>query len=1336
MLSEAEFYGGPVCLNPHVNSNSDGLGLLQKCFHRRSMALIYKDKIIFSENGSNRYVNTPDYINSAGLNSGSNITIDLEFVCRELNPIYKTPAFDVIPRCVPEKLRCQSVTKVKLDEKEEQPIMVSFTNRGIDKRDWVDISVVRVDEEREPSPPKKQCKSFLGAVFSENAARTSSFSSMECSYKESTLACKSFTHSHDIFTIKGCHLVQYISTSVIFNKDMVEDKVYLIYISSYENRTNLRKLCRYVPNIFLFNEKLSMMQQIPLPMHQIMQNKSKDANPYGIGGFIKHQDEIYFIAPEHFPCLGNIWAPIGDTNQNKTAIHNAYRLLDEFSQDLKKIFTNNQLQPPPQPSSPQPSSSSSSIHFKSMWIIHNSPKVIKKILSYPEPDSCCLFALVDDTNVRYFNEYQKLVHWINNKTNNKKTPISNMPALALPVGTCLDSPALLYVNVIDNPFNGWREALACITNMDEIKIFVDEKMATKDDLIKCGSYLISGQLILVRSSRKTPSLVSSSLLAPLSSIFVWNESDSKPTHYSGFKIIPTGNRLIPRTNIAMQELWIDESTSVTVSNFTTYLMNNSIANHGISQELSLVVYQIGVICTEGELRSVILRVKENIAALMIECTQNLAAKQITPLEYDDISKNLNSFLTTLATTDNGGVTSAEILVQRMNIASNVEEVKNRGFNPMDVEGSCLIFDISGENSVTNSDKIPLALDYKKTKLDTISCMTISTFSDHPNTFIHENFQPNMCRVFVYPMYDDAVNSINEIASQDWMGLASKQGGPSNLARIAMRNTIAKQIKEVASSGAVSKHLQQLIMSMVRVLNRHGDNSEFYTKVNKNLFIILTLSMMSCNRLSIPRIAYIFQPNARIGKMFFNKKINVDILKHLIHLLHVTDFEDKLTVLENLKNNVQSFIDIEFIKPLAESTLKRSTEDLKTVGMRLINGLETVLMTKALEVIDWDGKVTKKDVRRHDIVILGKPAANEQLVANEVDERMDVDDSLIQLAHWFLKLLTSDEYKMENLVLAESSGVEKLECIRTLTYLRGIAREYTSPKNEFGLGKKKYCSHVVGKIAFTLFYYLRRSNCCDHENFLYNLKKSVAKGALKNPHGELWEKVKVHCALIPGVKASIARLSTYDRAYTDILDSIFRNSYTVDKIAGTFHHECVKSWEKVLAKYTGDLPYPMNVYQSRAGECFSLHPPLASLLTCLSKAVDGYKKKSPQFDAFVRLINHALVRQFPDNAALKVAEEKYFYYYGEPSMKDFGSLSMEDFNRCSTWMTKGASPRSLFANNVHEFNLISEDIMISDNQDCIQTATVLRDRLGDNDNVKNLLEICDFICSFDKTAVMK
>ena len=228
-----------------------------------------------------------------------------------------------------------------------------------------------------------------------------------------------------------------------------------------------------------------MMQQIPLPMHQIMQNKSEDANAYAIGGFIKHQGEIYFIAPEHFPCLGNVWAPMGHKSQDQFAVHNAYHIMNKFKQDLQKIFNNDQLQPPPQPSSAcqQQQQQSSSIHFKNMWIIHNSPKVIKKILSYnPMSDSCHLFALVDDTNVRYFNDYQKLVHWIN--TN--KTPVSHMPALAIPGGTCLDNPALLNVNVIDSPFNGWSEALECITNMDDIKIFVDEKIATKNDLIKCG----------------------------------------------------------------------------------------------------------------------------------------------------------------------------------------------------------------------------------------------------------------------------------------------------------------------------------------------------------------------------------------------------------------------------------------------------------------------------------------------------------------------------------------------------------------------------------------------------------------------------------------------------------------------------------------------------------------------------------------------------------------------------------------------------------------------------------------------------------------------------------
>ena len=1326
-VQQAPRFTGPLVFSPYVTSQQDAFHLLDTKFRRENVGLLFGDNILFNGVKNTRmFLTTSQYKQALKTISSFESAIDLSNVCSNMcrNETYSTnllEAFEAIPRCTPEHLSCNSVTRIPLEESDgDNIVLMAITNRGCKKNGYLDIGIV---DTCEMEPPKKKMKSSLLESMKKLGSQQGEKNNKLYSIKESNFSQNDvqFIHGGDMFSCERKYLVHCFETSTARVSQMEEGKVYVVVISSFEDSTKLSELCRQTPDIFLFNSKLYMMQKINIPLHQIIQN-SDDSNCFAIGGIVKKEGRLYFVSPSEFPSFGRTRIPLSD--KQSLQVQQSCRDTEEFKKKLHGTFTeyaNNLTEEEEEVVMVTNTPTDTAESFKRMVIVHRSPAVIRKLGSNQwSEDGLCLYVLVDNFNVTYFKTMKCLLDFCrNNKHVFDPNNNSSSPCLSVPLGLCFNDVNLTRVNVTNNPFNNWVEAHEQISAMDSIEIFVDGDIVKGDDIIRSGMFRVSAQMIFVCKKSKPASLLASSVLDSVSSIYFWSEDSSEPLFHAGFKPIPAGRKRISaktNTDTKFHEILFGEDDVVPLQNVLRMIKDISLTNDLVTQHVrdyATVVYQIGMLCNEGQLRDILETMRSDICSILETSKKQLHTKEITQEQYDEIKRSLDTFLRNL--TDNSLIknnecNNAERLAQRRRVANNVAEVTKHGFNPMDIKGRSVIFTLN--RAVGKDEKIPLALDDKVVlgTGDIGYLMDTEIFAQNlAHTFICPDLPPSHKTVFVFPLYDDRTSTLKRVDTTNWRDLATEDGLPTNLVRIKMRQLIGERIEMGPQTQAVTLQLLELMMSAARIVLFQKD-TECIREICRGLFVSIYALLISGNSY-VSTVPELFSVDGiYVNKDFLNKRENIAAVLCLQKLLDRSDFEDKQSTSEKLKRNILSHVRTNYQKcSIQEDDIKRDND---TAARKILDKLDRVIIRQSFEFInDFD----------HENVFIDRLKLTSEEHNNNNEEKAS-HAILISYAQWMLRALKED-YNItgECRVLARDRGHAFV-----LNYLGGIVDDYYHHHEKFGLSRRHLESHRVGKLAFLLYYYLRRPQCCDPDIFLYYVKKIVIEAVTENPD---WIKEGVV------VMNSQQQLNeVYDRLLEDILN---KDGYRIE-FSGYFSRNSIGQWGSIMKNAFRDCD-PIATHHLRSfaerlkekkplklefvSQCWNIHRRLTCLLVFMAAAEAKLEENHDDeiYLKFAKVVTDLLAQKYPENISVQSARESTFDHILHPTVGE-----INEFLADIATMRREEEGEKFVSQHILEFVKRNKNpLLSSDDIDLFKKERVgCKDmiRLYSNDLPKGLIEL--------------
>ena len=1320
-VQAAPRFTGPLVFSPYVTSQQDAFHLLDTKFRRENVGLLFGDNIFFNGVKNTRmFLTTSRYKQALKTISSFESAIDLSNVCSNMwsGDKYSTnlrEAFEAIPRCTPEHLSCNSVTRIPLEEESDGDniILMAITNRGRKRKGYLDIGIV---DTCEVEPPKKKVTNALLQSMRKLGSQQGEKNNKLYSIRESNFAQNDvqFIHCGDMFSCERQYLVHCFETSTARISQMEEEKVYVVVISSYEDHTKLPELCCQTPDIFLFNSKLYMMQKINIPLHQIIQN-SDDSNCFAIGGIIKKEGRLYFVSPSEFPSFGRTRIPLSD--KQSPQVQQSCRDTEEFKKKLHRMFTEytNNLSEEEEEEMVMVTTTSAE-SFKRMVIVHRSPAVIRKLASKERSeDGLCLYVLVDNFNVTYFKTMKCLLEFCrDNKHVFNPNNDSSSPCLSVPLGLCFNDVKLTRVNVTDNPFNNWVEAHEQISAMDSIEIFVDGDIVKGDDLIRSGMVRVAAQMIFVCKKSKPASLLASSVLDSVSSIYFWSETSPEPQFHAGFQPIPTGRKRIStktNTDTKFHEILFGDDDVVPLQDVLRMIKDISLTTDLVTQHVrdyATVVYQISMLCNEGQLRDTLDTMKRDICSILETSKKQLQNKEISQEQYDEIKRSLDTFLRNL--TDNSLIknnecNNAERLAQRRRVANNVAEVTKHGFNPMDIKGESLIFTLN--RAVGDHEKIPLALDDNVVLGNETIGYLIDTevFAQNlANKFICRGFSPSFEPVFVFPLYDDRTSTLKRVDTTDWRALATEDGLPTNLVRIKMRQLIGETIQMGPQTQAVTFQLLELMISAARVVLFQKD-TECIRRICRGLFVSIYALLISGNSYisAIPKL--FTDDGVDVSKSFLSYRENIAAVLCLQKLLDRSDFEDKQSTSENLKRNILSHVRANYQKSsVQENDIKRDND---TAAGKLLDKLEQVIIRQSFEFIN--------DFDRENVFFGSLNLTSEE--HNNNNEEKPSHRKLISYAQWMLRQL-KEEYGItgECRVLARDRGHAFV-----LNYLGGIVDDYYEDKVEkFGLARRHSDSHRVGKLAFLLYYYLRRPKCCDPDIFLYYVKKIVIEAVTENPD---WIKEGVVV-----MKSQQQLNEVYDRLLDDILNN---DGYRID-LSGYFVRNSIGQWKSIMKQAFRDCDpiatRHLRIFAHRlsddqdekkkdkkkplklrfVSQCWNIHRRLTCLLVCMAAAETKLDDDDDDvYLKFAKVVTDLLAQKYPESIPVQLAKETTFDHIFDPT-----AVEINEFLAKATKMQRAEDVSQRILEFVERIKKNNKPLLSSDDIDLFK-----KERVGCKDMIR-------------------
>ena len=1384
VVKEADLFTGRLGFHSHVNSDEDAFAYLEMHGKRDNLGLYFGNKILFIEENYRRFIPVNKYQENIALIRNSGKTIHLANVCCQMKgkSANDIKAFASIPGCDVEHLECNSVTPIAFENISDQLFLMAATFRA-GGGNYLDTSIVDISEE----PPKKKQRrydsggcGFLSSMINTKFARTIPHSDIErytyseCNYTHRVT--DEFVHSGDMISKDSVYLVHTFETSKQRVSQMKENRIYAIVISSYQHTKSLAELCKEAPQFILYNQELLMIQKIPFPQHQIIQN-SRDSNCFCIGGLVMREGKLYFISPATFPAIGNLWIPLNSIQHTSTAVQIACAKIKKFNDQLLTMFTEYMDRHPEEEGRPPPTTTTITTNtattttftetpvFKRMVIIHNSTTTIKRLSKYAknieeeeENGAWCLYVLVDNHSVRYFKSMESLLEYARL---NPCVDSSSSPCLSIPLGLCLNNPNVIGMNVVNNPYENWAIADEQIKEMDSIKIYVDGDTVTDDKHIQSAAFLVSGEMILVCKKTKPSSLVPINLLGPVSSISYWPQASDAPQYSAGFKNIPTDQkRITVKRNTNTYEVLI-EDTFISLQDVLKMIKERVLDVFMVedyAEQYALVVYQISMLCSEGQLREILKNLRQEICAILETCKNEMMDKTMTEDDYGKIRCKLNSFLQNLSTNglskvgSDGDHNNAERLLQRNKVASNVAEVKQHGFNPMEIPGENIIFQLPGGVM----GKIPMSLG-DGVCLGTPNAgllMDTEVFSAQmKDTFICQNLPPGHEQVFLLPICNDSTSKINKVTAVDWSELAVQKGLPTNLVRIHMREIMSRELNVESQSDAVTQQLLKLLLSASNIILQQND-SECLSRICRGMFITLYMLMISGNRFTFD-LPYIFttKNTDKSSSSFLKKRENIDTVLCLRQLLERSNFEDKDSASENLSQLIYNHIKVHYTKTVPDVDVKRDND---MAAGKLLDKLEPLIVGKFFEFEDSSNN--------------------------------NSDQILEQYGKWMLQTL--QEYSLTDCqVLSRDRGNAY-----TLNYLGGIVDDYMNGAKKFGLAKGRLKSHCIGRLAYRLYCYISRPEVCDPDIYLYHVKKIVAEAVIRNPDDWRYDtdmrakiekymadkmpclkKIDHHFQHLNAMKKINHRFQELNSMYDLLLKDILKGGYKVDS-CGYFIRDSVGAWASIIKSWQnswisehqsnqicGLVNLLMNKTKKRElkpeflRHCWMSHHSLVALLVYMGAAIEIYEKGEPRKTIEIeinpnhtpqerataaeaaasalaativtksmnniRMVSLLLEKKYPNNAAVQLAQNETFQYCGHPGLEDINEYLADVVHSkvIADWTTE--LTRQKYKNSLSQeilaykksragcTDVVNTTIYVADIPDCFKKMIGLSPRLS-------------------------
>ena len=1174
-LPLATQYSGRLGVNVHVSGISDGVDLLKNQFPREKMGLVVNDQILIQEDSVSGHVlmAKKDYESRlskklANSRKSKAEEIDIIKICRENTfPKDWQPTMDVISDCDITQLKRGSVSSVDVPV-DLQSIFLSFTSRGVKTGLYMDEAFV-----------------YLYPEVSTGKSKSKFNASQEASYREVCYCSAAkgnhlaaFRHSGDLDVClnRKKYLVHGIKTSrkLILN-EMKEGVVHVVYIASYMCKAPLEEMLDELPRMFFVNEKLKVMQQINLPIDELITNK--DAYSFGIGGLIKVKDQLYYISPVSFPCFGRATIPIDPAHCSQVRTFEK-ELRDIFYQNLpspassssfpvcSSLPVSSSLPVPvisslPTPSFP-PSSLSSSLpscvprrEFSGMVIVHCSQDLVGRLLKEKDtmlPEKLdVLYVLASNNEIRYFTHRLSFIEYL--ETNS--IPNSDAPCLTACYTTCIESSLVLDVKVVGvHPFPSWSEAVAAMQGMqrENVVIFVDTDVVRNVELFQSGYHKISGHLVLMtrRGNWNKIPMGSCSMLDTVSRVSVWDPDSRVPKRFIGYVTFPTDSARVlnTRKNLKIHRLRLSHHQFCFIDDVLSGIRQASIDSlvQDSSVCLEELIYQISLAChDEAELRQVITNMSKTIESEMDHIRNLHRRGTISGRAAAQSKKNIDAFFRLLkkcaplrGVYDLSESSSAENLAKRAVIADNVRDVTSGAFHPMSPAGVSIFFDVT--RCLTPAPvKMPLSMNPAVVEFGIKGEVAVETsLLDFCDTGLIVRQYAAQRDAFVFPMYDD-VESVQSITAVDWSDLACR-GLASNGLRIYMRQVISESLQISPASKDVTDALLKFLLDLARVVLRERTavltgGGEFYRKVNRRVFAFIMMLVASGNNADAKDclwLAFHAQKEHHLRRILQHRQL----FECLVLLLKNSDFVDKDQALSNFFDNFVSYVEEAKVKPVVSAWEKKSKQLAVKEEVRCARGLlesvEHILVTTGFKHLNFETIIDQSEHERYKHCVPPPGSLTER------DDRNH--RNLINYYHETLHLLGGPTGK---LTLRKWRYSENSVEGKALKFVQSVVE-----RKDFESFKDRVKGCCVGKLLFLIQLYFKKYNAKLAPRFVYHIKRLISMLVLKRPQSyppSFFSSVS-NCSAIPVVNHLLTQNRT-SRRFDDDMDK-FSNLF--DKTVGS------------------------------------------------------------------------------------------------------------------------------------------------------------------------------------------